>query len=191
MLLPPPAARAEPHALTRAPLEERRSVELLVHGRAWTPLVASRDASGERAALGGGAGVGFRTTPYFSMGAEGSAIRASAWGARRQTTLEVAMVGRVYLLEAGILDPYLELALGYAVTTRTSAGTDTVHHGPSARAGGGIDLVAFSPLRLGLLLSYREVVGWAETNCTFGCRPLVHGGFLAGFGVTLPLGEPL
>jgi hypothetical protein len=101
------------------------------------------------------------------------------------------MVGRVYLLEAGILDPYLELALGYAVTTGTSARTDTVHHGPSARAGGGIDLVALAPLRLGLFLSYREVVGWAETNCPFGCGPVVRGGLLGAVTVTLPLREPL
>jgi hypothetical protein len=190
-LFPPPVPRAEPRALTRAPLHERRPVELLVQGRAWAPLLVRDAAPGDRAALGGAAGAGVRSGPYFSFGAEASAVRASAPGAARDTTLEVAAVGRVYLLEAGIWDPYLELSLGYAVTTRRSVGADTVHHGPSTRAGGGIDLVALSPLRLGLLLTYREVVGWAATSCRLDCRPFVHGGVLAGVAMTLPLGEPL
>jgi hypothetical protein len=166
-------------------------LELLFQGRAWAPIVASDEASGGRAALGGSAGAGFRTGPYFSFGVEGSAVRASSRGGRRNTTLELAALGRVYLLEEGVLDPYLELALGYAVTARASDGADAIDHGPSARAGGGVDVVVLSPLRFGLLLAYREAVGWAETNCAFECEPRAHGGILAGVAVTFPLGEPL
>jgi hypothetical protein len=190
-LLPPPAARAEPGALTRAPLDERQPVELLLQGRAWAPLVAQGDASGASSALGGGAGVGFRTSPYFSLGVEGSALRASAAPPHPGTTFEVAAVGRVYLLESGPLDPYLELALGYSLTERASATAPALRHGPSARAGGGIDLVVLSPLRVGVLVAYREVVGWPEASCALGCQPVFHGGVLAGVTVTLPLGEPL
>jgi hypothetical protein len=190
-MLPPPAARAEPRALTRAPLDERRPVELLAHGRGWVPLVARSDASSTRTAVGGGAGVGFRSSPYFSLGAEGAVLRVNTPGTLRATAFEVAAVGRVYLLETGTLDPYLELALGYTATSRVSAATAMLPHGPSARAGGGIDVVALSPLRVGLLLAYREVVEWAETSPTLERRPLVHGGMLAGVAVTLPLGQPL
>jgi hypothetical protein len=166
-------------------------VELLGLGRAWVPLVTHGDASGDSSALGGGASVGFRTSPYFSLGAEGSALRASAAPAQLGTMFEVAAVGRVYLLESGPLDPYLELALGYSLTTRSNAAATALRHGPSARAGGGLDLVVLSPLRLGVLVAYREVVAWPEASCAYGCQPLVHGGVLAGVAVTLPLGEPL
>jgi hypothetical protein len=99
------------------------------------------------------------------------------------------VVGRVYLLEAGPFDPYLELGLGYEA--RREPGAAALRHGPSARAGGGLDLVVLSPLRIGVLASFREVVALPPAACTFGCRAKVRGGVLAGVAVTLPLGQPL
>jgi hypothetical protein len=96
----------------------------------------------------------------------------------------------VYLLEAGFVDPSLELSLGYAIGRARSASPELLH-GPSTRAGGGLDLVVLTPLRLGMSVSYREVVRWPDARCTAGCRVQAQGGVLAGVAVTLPLGEPL
>jgi hypothetical protein len=188
--LPPPAPSAEPRAFPRAPGDERRPLELTAQARSFTPLAAVTRSTGERGTgLGAGAGAGFRQSPYFSLGAEGSVLRFAA--PHRTTWVELAATGRAYLLEAGFLDPYFELALGYAVTRASGGSPPTLLHGPSARAGGGIDFVVASTLRLGVLVGYREVVSWPAPRCTFECNPRVHGGLLAGIAVTLPLGDPL
>lgn len=187
--LPPPPPRELPGALARAPVDERRPVELTAHGRAWMPVAPRAAAPRDSAALGAALGVGFRTSPYFSVGGEASALRAPAVGAARRTSVELAAIGRVYLLEAGPLDPYLELGLGYEASREPGAGV--LRHGPSARAGGGVDVVALSPLRLGVSFSYREVVGLPAATCRLGCRTELRGGVLAGLAVTLPLGQPL
>lgn len=188
---PPAPPRAEPLALPRSAVEERSPLELLSLGRVFAPLPAPKGGPGvRRTGLGAGVGVGFRNSPYFSLGAEGSALRASTGTGGVATTLEGAAVGRVYLLEAGALDPYLELALGYGTEQSAEAARGLVH-GPSARAGAGLDVVVASPIRLGALLAYREVVEWSARTCAVGCGPRRYGGVLAGVAVTLPLGEPL
>lgn len=187
--LPPPPPRDLPGALARAPVDERRPVELVAHGRAWVPVAPSAAAPRDSAALGAALGVGFRTSPYFSVGGEASTLRAPAARGAQRTSLELAAVGRVYLLEAGPVDPYLELGLGYEAGSEHRAGV--LRHGPSARAGGGLDVVVLSALRLGVLVSYREVVSFPAATCTLGCRVEVCGGVLVGVAVTLPLGQPL
>jgi hypothetical protein len=181
-LLPPPALRAEPPAAPRPPVEERRPVELVAFGRALAPL----DPAARGAGLGAGAGVSFRTSPYFSLGVEGSVLRVRAPVGDPASAIELAALGRVYLLEAGVLDPYVELAFGYAVDGGGPGAERS--HGPSARAGGGLDFVALSPLKLGLHLAYREVVRWPSRSST---AVRADGGLLASVAVTLPLGEPL
>jgi hypothetical protein len=102
---------------------------------------------------------------------------------------ELAAVGRVYLFESGAFDPYLELGLGYAVDRAEGARAGS--HGPSARAGGGLDWVIVSPLRLGAHAAYRERVEWPSRPCAAGCRARLEGGLLAGLALTLAWGDPL
>jgi hypothetical protein len=185
LLLPPPVLRAEPSAAPRSPVEERRPVELAVFGRALAPLDSAARGSG----LGAGAGVSFRTSPYFSLGTEGSVLHVQAEDGDRTLSLELAAVGRVYLLEAGLLDPYLELVFGYGAE-RSRPGT-APSHGPSARVGGGLDLVVLSPLKLGLHVAYREIVRAAPGSAALDRGVRAEGGLLAGVALTLPLGEPL
>jgi hypothetical protein len=181
-LLPPPALRGEPSATPRSPVEERRPVELVAFGRASAPL----DPAARGAGLGAGASVSFRTSPYFSLGTEGSVLRVPGPVGDRASSTELAAVGRVYLLEAGLLDPYVELAFGYVVDLVRPGAERS--HGPSARAGGGLDLVALSPHKLGFHVAYREVVRWPSRS---SAAVRADGGLLASVALTLALGEPL
>jgi hypothetical protein len=187
---PPPLPRVEPRAEPRTPVEERRAVELLAHGRALTPVFAHGMRRGGTA-LAAGLGLGFRVSPYFSIGGEGSTLSSRAPASRSRRSLELAAVARVYLLESGFVDPYLELALGYASGAPHRVGRTEVLGGPSARAGGGLDLVVASPVRLGVHLAYREVARPPATACSLECGTSLQGGLVAGLTVTLPLGQPL
>jgi hypothetical protein len=187
---PPPLPRREPSASARAPIEERRGVELLGHGRAMTPFLAHGGLRGSPA-FGAGVGVGVRISPYFSLGGEGSALRVGGSAPRSLESLELSAVARVYLLETGRVDPYLELALGYASGPSRGGGETTLLGGPSARSGAGLDLVVVSPLRLGAFLGYREVAHLPEADCLIECRARAEGGVVAAITVTLPLGQPL
>lgn len=191
-LLPPPLPHAEPSALPRSPVEERHPLELFALGRALASLGSLEGNARDRSTgAGAGAGVGFRGSSYFSFGGEGSLLRVSHAGGGAAAAYEGAVFGRVYLLESGALDPYLELAFGYVAERRGSSAAGALAHGPSARAGGGLDVVVLSSLRVGWTLAYREVLERSSSDCALGCSARAHGAVLSGVTVTLPLGDPL
>jgi hypothetical protein len=167
-------------------------------------------------AFGAGVFALYRPTPYFAFGglfsyswSTGTLPAAGAQATGPAETAEVStenwglsLAGRVYLLEAGYLDPYLELCFGYASfrTTFSAAGSrsEDAAFGPSARAGGGVDAVLAEGLRLGVAGGYSELVfGRGERCRAGGCSVTspaggaVRGGWLGSVRVTLLFGDPL
>jgi hypothetical protein len=161
---PPRERGVEPLPLARAPELARRPVELVFElTTALEPCTraAHAECSALGPAFGGRLAPLYRPSPYFAFGgalgyaqASGSLGRASL----ERSTLALGMTARVYLLEEGALDPYLETTFGWA-SERTRLGpSDRVAQGPCGRAGGGVDLVVASGVRLGALASYTELM---------------------------------
>ncbi len=169
---PPPLRDAEPLPLTRAPELARRPVEL---APAVTASLALCREPSERAtcralgpAFGGELAALYRPSPYFAFGGSFAYSQTTATRAGREVPLEttgLAMVGRVYLLEEGALDPYLEGQLGWATA-------------PFGRAGGGVDWFVGRSVKLGVLAGYSEL----------GLR---RGAVTGGLGVSVLFGERL
>jgi hypothetical protein len=145
---PPPLER--PVELARKPSEVAGEVGVSL------PLCAD-DAPEPCSALGAafeGAIVAlYRPSPYF---AAGGVLSSSFAGGRLEGEVVEArtlMLGarlRVYLIEQGELDPYLELGFGFA-EVRRSAGRRGVETsvGPFGEVGGGADVLLGRNLRLG------------------------------------------
>jgi len=180
---PPPLRDEEPLPWPRAPELARSPVELLPAFRVSLPLCGGEsardgcDALGP--ALGGELATYYRPTPYFAFGA--SAAYAIAHGTLAGAplsakTLALGISSRVYLLESGELDPYLEGLLGWgSVTTTLTPPGGLVQSesafGPLGRTGGGIDWLLSPRVKLGitagidvLLLEHRPV----STSLTAG-----------------------
>lgn len=180
---PPPLRDAEPLPWPRAPELARSPVELLPAFRVSLPLCSGASARDPCAAvgpsLGGELATLYRPTPYFAFGASASysvAHGSSSGAPLTAKTLALGVSARVYLLESGELDPYLEALLGWGSLTTTLAprgGTaqDDSAFGPLGRTGGGIDWMLSPRLKLGvtagltvLLLEQRPV----STSLTAG-----------------------
>jgi hypothetical protein len=148
---PPLLRDAEPLPLPRAPELARRPVELSPALTASLALCRARDARDACRALGpafgGELSALYRPSPYFAFGGSFGYARASATLRGRELTREttsLALVGRVYLLEAGVVDPYLEGQVGWAAA-------------PFGRAGGGVDCFVGRGAKIGVLAGYSEV----------------------------------
>jgi hypothetical protein len=110
-------------------------------------------------ALGGELATLYRPTPYFAFGA--SASYSVAHGSASGTpvsakTLALGVSARVYLLESGELDPYLEGLIGWGSLTTTLAppgrpAQDDSAFGPLGRTGGGVDWMLSPRLKLGVM----------------------------------------
>lgn len=181
---PPPERAPEPLPLPRAPELARRPVELAI--RATTSLEpcagnASTACTAPGPAFGAGVVPLYRPTPYFAFGAAFGYSHAAGTerGTRRaRSTLELGMTGRVYLLEEGALDPYLETAVGWASERNELGVTERVAVGPFGRAGGGVDWFVTSGVKLGLHAGYSQLM-------------LRRGAVSAGLGLSVLLGESL
>jgi hypothetical protein len=158
---PPPLRDEEPLPWPRAPELARSPVELLPAFRVSLPLCSSASVRDPCAALGPALGgelaTLYRPTPYFAFGA--SASYSVAHGSVSGTplsakTLALGVSARVYLLESGELDPYLEALIGWGSLTTTLAppgrpAQDDSAFGPLGRTGGGIDWMVSPRLKLG------------------------------------------
>jgi hypothetical protein len=159
----------------------------------------------------------YRPSPYFAFGGAGGYGRATGSLASRNLsaeTLSFAVVGRVYLLEEGTLDPYFEALFGWGSerTTLTEATVDAspgrapaangseadAAFGPLGRAGGGVDWLVGPELKLGIAANYAELVlARGETcragRCLAGPAPSgsVRGSLSVGLGLSLLLGQAL
>lgn len=186
----PPLRDPEPAPLTRAPEHLRRAVELVPKLDVVLPLCGGTDrappcelgpvAGGELAAL-------YRPTAYFAFGSGafyGRALGNGTPGVVAGDALGLALVGRVYLLEAGPVDPYLEALAGVGVervTRRKGPGASEVDtsSGSYGRAGGGIDWFATASAKLGVFAGYSELL------------PAGRGAVTAGFAASVLFGESL
>jgi hypothetical protein len=200
---PPPLRQEAPPALPRPPLDERRPVEVGVFGLGLHPLCAGGGTAACAPGTAWGAGVAglHRTSPYFAFGPRAALARTTPGDAGPpRTELELELALRVYLLEEGTLDPYLELGLGYALarTGRSGASSGSVEraYGPSGTTSVGLDAVLWQGLRVGLLLGYREVLLLGSIPCLGGvCAPglsdRLRSSLVLGAGLTLGFGRPL
>jgi opacity protein-like surface antigen len=146
--------------LARRPIE--LSPELLI-GFASCAAGNANDArcTGLSAGLGAGGNVLWRVSPYFAFGGAASALsfgfqppvssglhQASAHG------LFVGVLGRVYFLDHGPVEPYLELGLGAGSVTTSARESDEVRYDESAvggalRVGGALEFYLSEHVRLG------------------------------------------
>jgi len=200
--LPPPPSELPPAPLRRSPAYDRRPLELSAGARLWTPLGCAGVTGGACTGLGPAFGPQvsalYRASPYFALGGEALLLRAPgvAGGPGAGNTVELGAAGRVYLLEAGTIDPYLELAFGYGVAWATAPEQGGVASGPTARAGGGVDAVLVSGLRLGASIGYRQaLLGRADRCSTGACvgpaGDPVEGGLVFAVSATASFGDPL
>jgi hypothetical protein len=153
---PPPLER--PFELSRRPAEV--ATELGV-----TFPLCSDDAAEACSALGAGfAGAAvamYRPSPYF---AAGGALSYSLAGGRlgdahlRERVLGLGARLRVYLVEQGELDPYLELGFGFAEVRGSFAEREWVHVGPFGEVAGGADILLGRNLKLGAAVSGCDVL---------------------------------
>jgi hypothetical protein len=165
----------------------RRPVELVSKLGVTQPLCASQATSAPctvGAIAGGELAALYRPTTYFAFG--GAAFYGRSVGiARGQSgeALGLALAGRVYLLEAGSLDPYLEALAGVSSERidreRGGLREVTTSTGSYGRAGGGLDWFVTPALELGVFAGYSELL------------PAGRGAVTAGFGASLLFGESL
>ena len=159
---PPPLRDDEPLPWPRAPELARSPVELLPVFRLSLPFC--HDASAREGchslgpAVGGELATLYRPTPYFAFGAAASyaVAHGSLSGAPLTAkTLALGVSARVYLLEAGALDPYLEGLLGWSSLTTTlmppgALARSESELGPLGRTGGGVDWLLSPRVKVGV-----------------------------------------
>lgn len=163
MAPPAPLPAPEPPPWER-PLElSRKPVELAGEVGVSLPLCAD-DAVTACSALGaasaGAVAALYRPSPYFAAGGALSFWAASGRVGERELDERVLALGarlRVYLIEQGELDPYLELGFGFA-EVRTGEGVRVeARLGPFAEVGGGADVLVGSSVRVGAGVTASDV----------------------------------
>lgn len=207
---PAPLRDPEPLALPRSPDHLRTPVELVPKAVALLPLCGSDTDAARCSALGPAFGPEltglYRPTPYFAFGgtfgyavASGSLEGASVRGSR----LELSVTGRVYLLETGSFDPYLEAFIGWAsARTRFQApgavADEDTTSGPFGRAGGGVDWFVGSNVKLGVLAAFSDLLFGHGVRCRAGhcatgdpVASTISGAVTLGFGASVLFGQAL
>lgn len=151
--------------------------------------------NGLSAGLGGGGSVLWRASPYFAFGGTAAALsfgfhppvssglhHASAHG------VFVAVLGRVYFLDHGPVEPYLELGLGGGSVTTSARESDQVQYDESAvgsalRVGFAIEFYLSGHVRLGPAFDWTRF-DVAHVNRCAGpeCVRLDEAGYAHGTG---------
>lgn len=186
---PPPLAVDE----RPAPLAERvelprRAVELIPRLALSLPHCEAGEASSDRCSgVGGGMGLTltalWRVTPWFAWGGALSVVgfenepeQAEYRDAQAGAAL-LALVGRVYFMDEGRLDPYLELGVGGAALGTQQeepelaggrARYDETSAGPAVRAALGLDIHLTRALRVGPSLGVTRVFVDKVRRCRGG-----------------------
>jgi hypothetical protein len=180
----------------------RHPVELMAQTGALVPVGgAGRLGSGRRGGLfpfgQGGLSALWRVHPYFSWGGfvEFGALRydPAKRPAPNNPRPQFAMAGalmRVYALDSGSFDPYLELGLGYGQIERMSLAPNREHveevrGGPALQVGGGGDFFLAARLRAGAALD------WANVYLDQNVAPRVHVSATVSVRLTIMVGSPL
>ena len=199
---PPP-----PLALTAAPPPELPALELarrpfelspeLLLGLASCADGASDDTrcSGWSAGLGVGGSALWRVSPYFAFGATLSALSfgfhpSASSGLHHASAHGVfgGLLGRVYFLDHGPVEPYLELGLGGGSITTSAREADDVQYdetavGSALRVGGAIEFYLSRHVRLGPAFDWtRFDVAHVHRCAGSDCVPLDEAGYAHGTG---------
>jgi hypothetical protein len=148
----------------------------------------------------------YRPSPYFAFGATFGYARGAGSLTGKSITasrLELSVAARVYLLEQGALDPYLESSVGWVSERATlaepsgSADEDSAW-GPTGRAGGGIDWFVAPYAKLGLFGGYSLPIFAHGERCRAGIcaaggapASLPTATVTLGLGVSVLFGEAL
>ena len=155
-------AAPEPLPLSRPVELSRKPVELASEGGISLPLCAAGarvECAALGAAFGGALLASYRPSPYFAAG--GALSFRTATGRERGTLEErVLALGarlRVYLVEQGELDPYLELGFGFAEVQSGRGSVVESRLGPFAEVGGGTDVLMGQSWRIGAGVTLSEV----------------------------------
>lgn len=185
---PGPLGAPEPPPSERPPEATRKPVELASEIGVSLPLCAESAAeacSALGAAFDAALVALYRPSPYFAAGGALSFWTASGRLGEKVMEERVVALGariRVYLIEQGELDPYLELGFGFADVrggVRRRAQTEL---GSFAEVGGGADVLLGQSLRLGAGVSVSDVF-----SAGVGAERRMGAVFRAAFS----FGEPL
>jgi hypothetical protein len=177
---PPPP----PLPLVAPPEYARRSVELVPALILASPACTNGTLSNARCdGMGGGIGAGFaalwRVSPYFAFGGTLDII-AFNFDPPAQTGLTepaalgafVGLLGRVYFMDRGRVEPYLELGLGGGLVATSARERSGSTYGESA-AGGAVRLGAGVEFFLNQRLKLGPAIDWTRfgTDTVRRCRP--------------------
>lgn len=209
--LPPGELRDRaPAPAPEEPEQARRLFELTPDVGVALPSCGGRGAA--CAALSAGAEVGltalYRAMPYFAFGVvarlDAFSFGQGAADAPAAQMTFFGVVGRLYAFKAGLLDPYLELAIGGGSieTTTASAGNRSrtvAEFTPAGRIGAGVDFAINPWLRLGPSASLSEYAPGSVSQCAarrctavdLGHAPLPRGATSLAFRLTFTTGERL
>lgn len=197
----------KPRALERAPDFSRRVLELGADVGAALPSCGGRvDQGAPCGALAPGLFLGlsalWRPGPYFAFG---GAFHLADFGGKADTAperasgrlYEASVGARVYMLESGRIEPYLELWLGAGAQRTAALPLGQPHFeqrsfGVGGRIGGGVDFYLGEQVRLGPSLSALRSFATSNQLCSSGARCTAldvdrHGQLLGAYVLALRL----
>ena len=202
-----PHAPPPPLALTAAPPPElpglelaRRPFELSPEFSLGFASCADGNTDDTRCnGLSGGLGVGgnalWRVSPYFAFGGTFSAVSfgfhpSTASGLQHASAhgLFFGLLGRVYFLDHGPVEPYLELGLGGGSVTTSARESNDVQYdetaaGSALRVGGAIELYVSRHVRLGPAFTWTRLdVTHVHRCANSDCIPLDEASYGHGTG---------
>lgn len=167
-----------PLPLGEEPEAARRMIELAPQLAVVLPTCADGETSCARLLPGVELGVSalYRIAPNFAFGLVArmdafSLTHADALEKLRASATFFGLLGRLYAYESGLLDPYLELALGGGTLQTKSQGpsgrvSDQVDFASALRLAVGLDFVVTPWLRFGPTLAFSRYAPASATHCT-------------------------
>lgn len=177
--LPPPAPPPAPPEIVRRPVELVPQLGIALPGCSSTSVPDDR-CEGVQAGPTFGFAAFWRVSPYFAWGG-GFDVAGFRYEPPESAGLSetqaggawIGLLGRVYLLTEGSLDPYLQLGLGGGAlgTSGREPTGDTYEEtgaGPALQLGGGIDFILSRRLKLGPALTYTRVLVDKIRRCRAG-----------------------
>ncbi|HYO98208.1 MAG TPA: hypothetical protein VER33_27070 [Polyangiaceae bacterium] len=210
--LAPPGVLSErlPPPRGEAPELAARQYELAARLEAARAECSVNDAQCGGLVDGAGAGIVglYRPTAFFAVGL--SLHASSLWGAsagsaasRSARAWYGGVTGRVYPLEPGACEPYVELSLGAGklqadTRSRHERVSEKTSWAPAARVAGGLDFSVGGELWLGPVLSWSRYAPSGVERCAPTCgwisarkSEIPFGALSLGVQVRLALGEAL
>lgn len=137
----------------------------------------------------------FRPTPFFAFGANARRFAFGLGGSSGSeeahgSALFLGLAGRAYFLDAGFVDPYLELDLGggalsLELSGNGSSAEESVPFAFGARSAAGVDFMLNSWLRLGSFLAVTRFLPRTVSHCeALGCSARSTGSSWVAVGAT-------